>query len=191
MKRELPGIRVIRFKTRLSDDGGLLLRRFRLRDSRRLRTLFAAAPFHETVGAKAPTSGSLLHFWRWLHRTFQWLYTINAPPGDAGNIIGFIGLYGIRGRRTVKLTIALFEPRHRRRGYGRRALALLLDDFRRRSVVRSVGVDVSARNAASLALFRRQNFRPVDAGEGIRELMLHLSDNPINAAPTRRRPPRP
>jgi RimJ/RimL family protein N-acetyltransferase len=196
MKRDLPSIRVIRFKTRLSDRGGLVLRRFRLRDSRRLQAQFAAASFHETVGAKAPTSACLLRFWRWLHRTFQWFYTINGPPGGAEGIIGFIGLYGIQGNRAVKLAIAFFNPGDRRRGYGRRALELLLDDFRRRAVVQAVHVDVSAGNAVSIDFFRGLDFQPVDAGGGIQELMLPLGSaqkqiHRINLSPARRRPPRP
>jgi RimJ/RimL family protein N-acetyltransferase len=175
MMRYLPGIRVIRFKTRLNDRDGLVLRRLRLRDSRRLQGLFAAAPFHKTVGGKAPTSGCLLHFWRWLHHSFQWFYTINGPPGGAERIIGFIGLYEIQGKRAVKLAIAFFKPEDRRRGYGRRALELLLDDFRRRAVVRFVSVDVASRNEASLAFFRRLGFQPTDSKAGIRELTLPLA----------------
>jgi RimJ/RimL family protein N-acetyltransferase len=187
----LPGIRVVRFKTRLSDSGGLVLRRFRLRDGRHLHGLFAAAPFHEAVGADAPASGSLLHFWRWLHRTFQWFYTINGPRGDAESIIGFIGLYGMQGKGTLKLAIAFFSPRDRRRGYGRRALELLLDDFRRRAVVQDVRVDVNRRNEASLAFFRRLGFQPIESADRIQELIFPLADRDINGAPVRRRPPCP
>jgi hypothetical protein len=59
-------------------------------------------------------------------------YTITDQDRDAERILGFIGLYDMQG---VKLAMALFRPRDRRRGYGCRALDLLLADTCRRDPV--------------------------------------------------------
>lgn len=55
------------------------------------------------------------------------------------------------------------DPAHRRRGYARAALDLLLDDARRAPSVRTVRVTVSPDNAPSLALVAQYPF--VETGE--------------------------
>ena len=161
MRLPVAAVHAIRFKGCLCH-GDLTLRRFRLEDIRALQRLFA----RHAVGAGAP-GGSPIRFWIWLHRTFQWFYTIRLSTRDAAPIIGFIGLYGMAHLRWITLSIALFDPRDRARGYGRTALELLFADWRRREVVRQVRVEVSVENRASLAFFNRLGFERLATGEHV------------------------
>jgi RimJ/RimL family protein N-acetyltransferase len=170
----LPGIRVIRLRPRLGDREGLELHRFRLRDTRCLQRLFSCGTLHAALEASAGPPGSLLGFWRWLHRTFRWFYTITDRTRGPERILGFIGLYDMQARRSVKLAIAFFRPQDRGRGYGRRALELLLADFHRRGVVQAVHVDIRRQNDNSLAFFRRMGFQPAGSGQKVRHLTLPL-----------------
>ena len=187
------GIRVIRFRSRLADSGGIVLRRFRLRDTRRLQHLFSTGTSFDSLEDSGGPPASLLGFWRWLHRTFQWFYTITGRDDGTERILGFIGLYDLQARCRVRLAMAVFRPRDRRRGVGRRALALLFADFCSRTVVQATYVDILRHNEASLAFFRRMGFQPKDAGENIQTLFLPMYSptDPRISAPTRRPPPCP
>ena len=169
MKPALVGIRAVRFKSRLTR-GDLMLRRYSLKDVGSLHRLFAHYN-DSTVQFRGPR----FFFWIWLHRTFQWIYTIRLPTGRATRIIGFIGLYGMESTRRVNLSIALFDPGDRAHGYGRRALELLLDDFKNRSIAMEVRVEVTADNAASLAFFEKLGFERIH--DGPRGHVLRLAPN--------------
>jgi ribosomal protein S18 acetylase RimI-like enzyme len=164
----------IHFKGKLSETDGFTLHRYRLRDAGCLRRRFGPRVLHPPAGGGEAPPASSLGFWFWLHRTFRWVYTISLPDGVGRRIIGFIGLYGIEPARDITLAVTIFDPRDRRRGYGRRALRLLLADFRDRSVVPAVSVEVSPDNDISLAFFHTLGFRQVARSAARYRLRLRL-----------------
>ena len=110
-------------------------------------------------------------------KTFELLYVIEgrgAPQGaPRSRIIGFIGLYNVQAGEKLCLSIGIFDVRDRSRGYGTRALALLLDFLQRTSAVKTVHVEVQETNEASLRLFRKLGFT-VQQDDGERGLLrLH------------------
>ena len=152
-------VRTVRFKSRLTD-GTLTLERYRQRDLLRLHQCFGSEVFLSANRRPQPPPSHVPAFWLWLHRAFQWFYTLAAGSGDGRRVVGFIAFYDLVDSHGVTLAMAIFDPADRRRGYGRRALSLLLDDLERRCVVDAVRVSVALENRAAEAFFRRLGFVP-------------------------------
>ena len=105
---------------------------------------------------------------------------VAADPGSAAWVTGVlwdpgrrlaVGRAGFHGppdaRGMVEIGYAVL-PEHRRRGYGRAALAALLDRARREPGVRVVRLSIAPDNAASHAVARPFGFRVV--GEQVDEV---------------------
>jgi RimJ/RimL family protein N-acetyltransferase len=87
---------------------------------------------------------------------------------DRGVVVGRAGFHGPPDARgMVEIGYAVL-PEHRRRGYARAALAVLLDRARREPDVRVVRLAIAPGNAASLAVARPFGFRVV--GEQVDEV---------------------
>ncbi|SFT44775.1 Protein N-acetyltransferase, RimJ/RimL family [Geodermatophilus amargosae] len=87
---------------------------------------------------------------------------------DSGQVVGRAGFHGPPDARgMVEIGYAVL-PEHRRRGYARAALAVLLDRARREPDVRVVRLSIAPDNAASQAVARPFGFREV--GEQVDEV---------------------
>jgi RimJ/RimL family protein N-acetyltransferase len=73
-------------------------------------------------------------------------------------IIGFAGLYHMEIRKSLWLSLALFDAKDRGHGYGRRAVELLLKFFQKDDVVRTVYAEVMKNNLLSLCFCKRPGF---------------------------------
>ena len=153
-------IRVVRAGSYLEDQG-LALRLYRLTDLRPLFRRFTPEVFREASNKSRPFR-SFFAFSKWIMKTFELLYLIEgqgAPQGDPkSRIIGFIGLYNVQAGQRLWLSIGIFDVRDRRRGYGTKALALLLDFLQRTAAVKTVHIEVQETNEPSLRLFRKLGF---------------------------------
>jgi RimJ/RimL family protein N-acetyltransferase len=153
---DLFGVRIVNFKRRI-EDGGLTLRLYRLRDLPVLHSLFKPEIFLEASGAELQT-GSLLSFYKWIRSTFQVVYVIEMKENGGHRVIGFAGLYRMRLRESLWLSLTIFSPEDRSSGYGTKALELLLDLFQKNGAAETVYAEVSKTNVPSLCFLRKLGF---------------------------------
>jgi len=122
-----------------------------------LRSLFTPEILLETSGFE-PKVGSLLSFYRWLKATFQMVYVIEVKENGGNRVAGFAGLYNIRIGRSLWLSLTIFNPKDRKRGYGEQVLGLLLDHFQKNGAAETVYAEVLRTNVPSLCLLRKLGF---------------------------------
>jgi RimJ/RimL family protein N-acetyltransferase len=151
------GIRTARFKGRL-EEGGLVLRLHRFRDLPAVLSLCDPEIFLTASGTYVRAFGSLASLWCWMHKTFQVFYLIELEEKIAHRIIGFMGIYETELGRRLWVSLALFDPKDRKRGYGQRTLQLLLSSLEEDRIVKRVCGEVLASNTASLRLLQKSGF---------------------------------
>jgi RimJ/RimL family protein N-acetyltransferase len=163
VKANIPGkvfnlfaVRIANFKRRM-ENCGLTLRLYRLGDLPMLRSLFTPEIFLETSGFGLKVS-SLLGFYKWLKATFQMVYIIEVEENSGHKTVGFAGLYNMRIGRSLWLSLSIFNPKDRRRGYGEQVLRLLLDLLQENGAAETVYAEVLKTNVPSLCLLRKLGF---------------------------------
>ena len=152
------GIKVVSFKRRL-EEGGVVLQLCRWRDLPILHSLFSPEIVLEAGGIGHRAFDSLFYFWIWLKRTFRMVYIIELEEIGGWRIIGFAGLYDMKVGESLWLSLAVFDPKDRRRGYGKQAAEILFECLRKRGIAKTIFVEISRRNVASLQFFGKLNFR--------------------------------
>ena len=158
-------MRTVHFKRRI-EDGGLTLRLYRLRDLPVLHSLFKPEIFLEASGTELK-AGSSLSFYRWIKSTFQIVYVIEVEENDGRRIVGFAGLYNMRVGQGLWISFTIFDPKDRRRGYGTKALELLLDILQKNGAAETVYAKVSKTNLASLCFLRKLGFEVSRREDGL------------------------
>jgi RimJ/RimL family protein N-acetyltransferase len=139
------------------ESGGLTLRLYRLRDLPVLHSLFKREIFLEASGAELKASSSL-SFYRWIKSTFQIVYLIEVEEPDGHRIVGFVGLYNMRVGQGLWISFTIFNLKDRSRGYGTKALELLLNLLQKNGAAETVYAEVSKTNVASLCFLRKLGF---------------------------------
>jgi RimJ/RimL family protein N-acetyltransferase len=158
------GIKIARFSRRL-EGLDIILRLLRPGDLRILRSLFETTTVLQTGGLQTRHFNSLWSFWKWMKTTFQVLYVIEVKKYATPRIIGFAGLYNIRSGQGLSLSLTLFNPEDRRRGYGGRAVEMLMASFRENAVAKTVEAEILKNNLPSQYFFRKAGFeicRPLE-----------------------------
>lgn len=151
------GIKTVGFR-RCIRNCGLALRLYRLRDLPVLYSLFNPEVFLRANGVERRAFGSLLSFCSWVITSFWTFYLIEFREDGKHRIIGFVGLYRMRIGQTAWLSLVIFSPEDRGRGYGQKALGLLLESLQENGVVETVRVEILKTNLSSLCFFMKQGF---------------------------------
>jgi len=136
----------------------LALRAYRFKDLRTLYTLFTPEVVFTACGITDRPFHSLLSFRKWLITTFPIGYVIQVGEVDRRRVVGFVGLYNFEPGRSLWISLAIFHPEDRQRGYGQQALTLVLQTLRTNHVVKTVGVEVLKVNKASLRFCQKLGF---------------------------------
>ena len=123
-----------------------------------LHSLSHIPSFLHTRGVEPKTVRSSPLFWRWIRNSFHVFYIIEVAEDSGRRIIGFAGLYHMEIRKSLWLSLALFDPKDRGRGYGRQAVGLLLKFFQKDDVVQTVYAEVMKNNPLSLCFCKRLSF---------------------------------
>jgi RimJ/RimL family protein N-acetyltransferase len=156
---KLIGIRTARFRGRM-EESGVAIRLYRFRDLTALYSRCKPELFLATSGVQLKAFGSLASFWRWIHTTFQVFYVIEVEESNnAHRIIGFVGMYKTELGKSLWVSLVLFDPKDRRRGYGERTLQLLLRSLQEDRIVKRLCGEVLASNTGSLRLMEKSGFR--------------------------------
>jgi RimJ/RimL family protein N-acetyltransferase len=155
--RNLFGIRVVRFKRRLEEEG-LILQLCRLRDLPALTSRITPEVFQEKGSAEGQAFRSLFPFLKWVMTTFRLIYLIKVDEPPGYRTIGFAGLYHVELGRSLRLSLAVFNPEDRRRGYGEKALKLLLHLLQENGAAEVVYAEILKNNVPSLRLCGKLGF---------------------------------
>ena len=157
---------------RFIDDGDLRLRRMRISDVPLMREGLSRTGFSAT--ARQPNRGkwrSALALWWWLRRTYILLFCIEA----GGERIGFVGLCNLTPPESAEITLVLFDPRHRRRGYGTRAYHSLIRTLSQGPLVKRIIAKVSVDNGQSLSFWGKMGLREIEIRNGKKTFAQELS----------------
>ena len=90
--------------------------------------------------------------------TFQEIYIIEVEEIAGRRIIMFGGLYDVKMGESLWLSLTIPNPKDRRRGYGTKALELLLDLLKKNGAAETVYAEVSKMNVPSLCFLRKLGF---------------------------------
>lgn len=172
-------IRIVNFERRLKS-GGLTLRLYRLRDLHILYPLFTSKILLEASGVKFKVFNSLFSFSKWLITTFQAVYVIEIEENGGHRIVGFSGIYNMKIGQSLWLSLTIFNPEDRRRGYGGKVLKLLLDSLRKNGAAQTVYAEVLKTNESSLRFLRKLGFEV--CGQDENKFLLY-GVSPLVAAP--------
>ncbi len=153
----LLGIKVVRFERRL-EEGDLILQLCRLRDLPALASLITPEVLQEMSSVEFQSFHSLFSFFKWVITTFQVIYLIEVDENPGNRTIGFVGFYNMELGRSLRLSLTVFNPEDRRRGYGEKALKLLLNLLRENGAAEVVYAEILKSNVPSLRLCRKLGF---------------------------------
>lgn len=104
---------------------------------------------------KRPICSSWLPVWWWMKQSFICTYCILIDSER----IGFIGLYNLKFRKSVEISLFIFEKHMRHLGYGSKALNLLAQNFRKFSFVNEIIVRVKLDNCVALSFCQKNGFK--------------------------------
>jgi RimJ/RimL family protein N-acetyltransferase len=91
---------------------------------------------------------------KWLLLTFQVIYLIEMEK----KLLGFIGLYNMKPGKSLNLSIAVFDPDDRGKGYGTDALGLLLPYLQKKGLAEEVVAEVASANMRPLSFLAKAGF---------------------------------
>lgn len=153
----LIGIKIVRFKRRL-EEGGVALQFCRLRDLPTFRLLISSKVFQDSASVPCQASCSLFSFLKWVMTTFQVIYLIEVDKHPRHRVVGFVGLYNMELGRSLRVSLTVFNPEDRSRGYGEKALRVLLDLLQENGAAEVVYAEILKSNVPSLRLCRKLGF---------------------------------
>jgi len=148
-------VKTARFEPWIREED-FVLRRYGLKDIFALRPLFNPEVFLSANGLERRVFGSF--FFRWMVTTFQVFYVCEIEESRGRRMVGFVGIYNLEIGRSLYLAIAVFNPEDRGRGYGSRAVGLLLNYLHGHGIAERVCVEVLKTNLDSLRFFEKLGF---------------------------------
>jgi RimJ/RimL family protein N-acetyltransferase len=169
----LCGIRTARFPRRMVGQK-VILRWYRYADLGRWHRCMPAEILRQTDGVVSQDIPAFGAFCYWMLTTFPLAYVIQVSDYGCLREVGFVGIYDMTLGRELWVSVTIFHPRDRRRGYAQEALSLLLDSLVRHRVVSRVYADVLRTNAPSLRFFARLGFVPLQEGPTYQRLVKRL-----------------
>jgi RimJ/RimL family protein N-acetyltransferase len=151
------GITITRIPCSIGNDY-LALRSYRFKDLPVLYTLFTPEVILKACGITHRPFHSFFSFYKWMVTTFPIVYVVQVRESGRRRIVGFAGLYNLDIGCNLQVSLAIFHPDDRQRGYGQQALTLLLQALQSNRVVKTVGVEVLKVNVASLRFCQKLGF---------------------------------
>jgi RimJ/RimL family protein N-acetyltransferase len=112
---------------------------------------------------KKPMYSSWLLVWWWIKRTFVCTYCILIDSGR----IGFIGLHNLKFRKSIEISLFIFEKHMRHLGYGSRALNLLAQNLKKSSFVDEIIAKIRFDNRVALSFYEKNGFKELYAEDQI------------------------
>jgi hypothetical protein len=151
------------------EDGSIRLRRLKIFDGCLINNAFRNGDILRLGGLVEPISKSWISLWWWLRKTYVLSYCIEAGP----ELIGFISLYNLRVDRTAEISLAIFEKKNRRLGYGTRAFNLLTHNLKRYTT--EIKARVREDNHAAILFWSKLGFRELGNLGDTKIMSMHLT----------------
>jgi RimJ/RimL family protein N-acetyltransferase len=148
------------------------LRPVRILDGPFLSEGFKREDFLLANNLKKPIHSSWFPIWWWIKRTFVCAYCILIDSRK----IGFIGLYNLKFRKSVEISLFIFERQMRHLGYGSEILNLLTKNFRKFSFVDKIIARIKLDNRLALYFFKKNGFKELSTNGFIVTMSLNLLD---------------
>jgi RimJ/RimL family protein N-acetyltransferase len=146
------------------------LRPVRILDGPFLSEGFKREDFLLVNNLKRPIYCSWLPAWWWMKRTFVCTYCILIDSRR----IGFIGLYNLKFRESVEISLFIFEKNMRYLGYGSKALNLLAQNLKRFSFVDEIIARVGLDNCVALSFCQKNGFKELYAEDHVITMSSNL-----------------
>jgi RimJ/RimL family protein N-acetyltransferase len=131
------------------------LRPVRILDSPFLSEEFKREDFLLVNNLEKPIYSSWFLVWWWIKRSFVCTYCILVDSRR----IGFIGLYNLKFRKSVEISLFIFEKQMRHLGYGSKALNLLAQNLKKFSFVDKIITRVRLDNRVAVSFCKRNGFK--------------------------------
>jgi ribosomal protein S18 acetylase RimI-like enzyme len=148
---------LIAFLPRCIKQRGLTLRPMRISDGPNLSKNLMREDIIITRGICTPRGISWIFFYWWLRKIFFAAYCIERES----RTIGFIGLFNLVPGESSELSLVLFDPAFRRRGYGTRAFEMLSQSYFMAAFANTFIVRVRKDNEPAFSFWRKLGFETV------------------------------
>ena len=153
---------------RQMEDGGIRLRLLRISDGSVINSGLRDGDILRSAGLAEPISKSWISLWWWLKKTYILPYCIEA----GSELIGFIGLHKLSREGSTEISLAIFDKKNRRRGYGTKAFNLLTQNLKR--CPPEIRVKVRIDNQAAVSFWSRLGFKELGSLEDMKLMSMHL-----------------
>jgi RimJ/RimL family protein N-acetyltransferase len=150
-------------------DGDIGLRPLRIFDGRLVNSGLRDDDILRSGGLAKPLSGSWISLWWWLKKTYVLSYCIEIRSEP----IGFIGLYNMSPDRSAEISLAIFDKRNRRLGYGTRAFNLLAQNIKR--YPGEIRVRIRTDNHAAVSFWSKLGFKELSDLGDMKLMSMDLS----------------
>ncbi len=141
------------------EDRDLRLRHLRISDGRVISELLYRADVLKSSGINTPPKTHWTFFYCWIRRTFLAAYRIELKA----ETIGFIGLHNFAPGESAEISLVLFAPAMRLRGYGRRSFEMLSRNPFTKAFAGTFIARVRKDNEAARSFWRKLGFETVDS----------------------------
>ena len=147
----------VTFLLRQIKQGDLALRRLRISDGPFLSRTLGREDILRSSGVCRPGRSPWIFFHWWLRKTFFVAYCIELQL----RTIGFIGLFNLVPGASAEVSLVLFDPVFRRRGYGSRAFTMLSGNTFTKAFAHTFIVRVRKDNESARSFWTKLGFETV------------------------------
>ena len=135
-------------------DGVIQLRSMKISDGSYLRKQLADTEALSYTLLTKPVSGSWFRVWLRMKTIFNLAFMIDVD----GKPVGFAGLYNLIPGQSAEMSLVIFDREKRRRGYGSRAVDLLVNNLQTHSIVKSIFVEYKSNNIGAQSFWSKCGF---------------------------------
>jgi RimJ/RimL family protein N-acetyltransferase len=169
--RRVLGVQIARLPKCMCD-GTIELKALRISDGPFLGKMLRDGRLADLMGLKASPCAHWLFLWLLIRKHYCFAYSIRLSREP----VGFIGLHDLKFGISARLGMVIPHEAARRRGYGTRALALLVRNLVAYAVVERVVAEIGAGNTGALCFARKMGFsEEVTTGSIVRLSLCLLS----------------
>jgi RimJ/RimL family protein N-acetyltransferase len=155
-------------------DRDVRLRHVRISDGPGISELLEHDDILTSSGINTPRRTQWLFFYCWLRKTFFAAYFIELKKEK----IGFIGLYNLAPGESAEISLIVFDPSFRRRGYGTLAFKMLSQNPFTAAFANTFIVRVRTDNEPARSFWRKLGFETVRVEGDTIEMRLRKADYP-------------
>ena len=154
------------------EDGNVRLRHLRISDGAFLKTGFGGRESLKANGLCSPLSLSGEAIRLWIRNTYDlaWCIEIDSQP------TGFAGVFHLRPGESAEVSLMVFKPELRGRGYGGTVFRMIAEMLALKTGIKLFIVRVRNDNVAALSFWLKMGFEYAGREDGIKVMALDSDD---------------